>query len=59
MVDGVVWVPTKAPEHGLFERLALTAGDLVRVSPGFAAVDTDGDRPDVMTYPDVTEGVGG
>jgi NADH-quinone oxidoreductase subunit G len=57
MVDGVVWVPARAPGHGLFEHLAVTAGDLVHVSPGGVVQPTG--RPDVMTYPGVTEGVGG
>jgi NADH-quinone oxidoreductase subunit G len=59
MVDDVVWVPTRAPGHGLFEQLALTAGDVVRISPGGATVATSSDSPQVMTYPGVTEGVGG
>jgi NADH-quinone oxidoreductase subunit G len=59
MVDDVVWVPTRAPGHGLFERLALTAGDVVRISPGGATMATSSDLPLVMTYPGVTEGVGG
>jgi NADH-quinone oxidoreductase subunit G len=57
MMDGVVWVPTRAPEHSLFEHLAVTAGDLVRIAPGGVAHVAD--QPDVMTYPGVTEGVGG
>ncbi|MET1006345.1 MAG: NADH-quinone oxidoreductase subunit G, partial [Propionibacteriaceae bacterium] len=57
MVDGVVWVPTRAPQHELFSTLALTAGDVVQVNPGGLARQSD--RPDVMTYPGVTEGVGG
>jgi NADH-quinone oxidoreductase subunit G len=57
MVDGVVWVPTRAPEHGVFEHLALTAGDVVQLSPTSFA--TARDQPSVMTYPEVTEGVGG
>jgi hypothetical protein len=59
MVDDVVWVPTRAPGHGLFEQLALTAGDVVRISPGGATLKTSSDSPQVMTYPGVTEGVGG
>ncbi len=57
MVDGVVWVPTRSPELGLFEHLAVTAGDVIRIDAG--AIPHVSDQPDVMTYPGVTEGVGG
>ncbi|HEX8508542.1 MAG TPA: NADH-quinone oxidoreductase subunit G [Propionibacteriaceae bacterium] len=56
MVDGVVWVPTLAPEHGLFETLAVAPGDVVHIGPGSVS---GANQPDVMTYPGVTEGVGG
>ncbi|HYP43899.1 MAG TPA: NADH-quinone oxidoreductase subunit G [Propionibacteriaceae bacterium] len=56
MMDGVVWVPTRAPEHGVFEYLAVTAGDPVHIGPGSSAVDQHANQ---MTYPAVTEGVGG
>jgi NADH-quinone oxidoreductase subunit G len=56
MVDGVVWVPTRAPEHGVYEALAATAGDQLHIAPGSLS---GAQHPDVMTYPEVTEGVGG
>ena len=56
MMDGVVWLPTRAPGHEVFEHLAVTAGDVVQVNPGNLAHRHD--RPAVMTYPEVTEGVG-
>jgi NADH-quinone oxidoreductase subunit G len=34
MVDGVVWLPSRAPGLGVPQHLAATAGDLVTVSPG-------------------------
>jgi NADH-quinone oxidoreductase subunit G len=33
MVDGVVWLPTRAPGYGIQEHLAATAGDLVTIGP--------------------------
>ncbi len=33
MVDGVVWVPTRATGHGLGDNLAAGAGDWVRIGP--------------------------
>jgi NADH-quinone oxidoreductase subunit G len=33
MVDGVVWVPAKAPLLGVADYLAAAPGDLVRISP--------------------------
>ena len=33
MVDGVVWLPSRAPGLGIPQHLAATAGDLVTVSP--------------------------
>jgi NADH-quinone oxidoreductase subunit G len=33
MVDGVVWLPSRAPGVGIPQHLAATAGDLVTVSP--------------------------
>jgi NADH-quinone oxidoreductase subunit G len=56
MMDGVVWLPTRAPGHEVFEHLAVTAGDVVQVNPGNLAHRHD--QPAVMTYPEVTEGVG-
>ena len=32
MVDGVVWVPTRAPRLSVSEQLAAGAGDLVTIS---------------------------
>jgi NADH-quinone oxidoreductase subunit G len=34
MVDGVVWLPGRAPGLGIPQHLAATAGDLVTISPG-------------------------
>jgi NADH-quinone oxidoreductase subunit G len=34
MVDGVVWLPTRAPGQGIPQHLAATAGDLVTIGPG-------------------------
>jgi NADH-quinone oxidoreductase subunit G len=34
MVDGVVWLPSRAPGLGVPQHLAATAGDLVTLSPG-------------------------
>jgi NADH-quinone oxidoreductase subunit G len=34
MVDGVVWLPSRAPGLGIPQHLAATAGDLVTISPG-------------------------
>jgi NADH-quinone oxidoreductase subunit G len=33
MVDGVVWVPAKAPRQGVAEHLGVVPGELVRVRP--------------------------
>jgi NADH-quinone oxidoreductase subunit G len=33
MVDGVVWLPSRAPGHGIPQHLAATAGDLVTIGP--------------------------
>jgi NADH-quinone oxidoreductase subunit G len=33
MVDGVVWLPTRAPGLGISQHLAATAGDLVWIGP--------------------------
>ena len=33
MVDGVVWLPAKAPRQGIAEHLGVVAGELVRVRP--------------------------
>jgi NADH-quinone oxidoreductase subunit G len=57
MLDGVVWVPTRSPQLSVHETLAATAGDLVQINPGNLP-DLE-DSADVMTYPEVTEGVGG
>ena len=34
MVDGVVWLPSRAPGNGISRHLAATAGDLVTIGPG-------------------------
>jgi NADH-quinone oxidoreductase subunit G len=34
MVDGVVWLPSRAPGQGVPQHLAATAGDLVTIGPG-------------------------
>jgi hypothetical protein len=34
MVDGVVWLPSRAPGKGIPQHLAATAGDLVTIGPG-------------------------
>ena len=34
MVDGVVWLPSRAPGHGIPQNLAASAGDLVTIAPG-------------------------
>jgi NADH-quinone oxidoreductase subunit G len=34
MVDGVVWLPSRAPGNGIPQHLAATAGDLVTIGPG-------------------------
>jgi NADH-quinone oxidoreductase subunit G len=34
MVDGVVWLPSRAPGLGIPQHLAATAGDLVTIGPG-------------------------
>ena len=39
MVDGVVWLPSRAPGLGIPQHLAATAGDLVTVSPGDEIAD--------------------
>ncbi len=39
MVDGVVWLPSRAPSMGIPQHLAATAGDLVTVSPGDEIAD--------------------
>jgi NADH-quinone oxidoreductase subunit G len=57
MIDGVVWVPTRASQHVVSEHLAVASGDLVKINPG--AVPDVAAQPDTMTYPAVTEGVGG
>jgi NADH-quinone oxidoreductase subunit G len=33
MVDGVVWLPSRAPGQGIPQHLAATAGDLVTIGP--------------------------
>jgi len=33
MVDGVVWLPARAPGLGIPQHLAATAGDLVTIGP--------------------------
>jgi NADH-quinone oxidoreductase subunit G len=33
MVDGVVWLPARAPGQGIPQHLAATAGDLVTIEP--------------------------
>jgi NADH-quinone oxidoreductase subunit G len=33
MVDGVVWLPSRAPDLGIPQHLAATAGDLVTIGP--------------------------
>ena len=40
LVDGVVWVPTKAPRHAVAEHLAAGAGDWVTIAPADAPVQT-------------------
>ena len=37
MVDGVVWLPARAPGHAVAAHLASSAGDLVTISPGALA----------------------
>ena len=39
MVDGVVWLPGRAPGLGIPQHLAATAGDLVTISPGDEIAD--------------------
>jgi NADH-quinone oxidoreductase subunit G len=39
MVDGVVWLPSRAPGLGIPQHLAATAGDLVTISPGDEIAD--------------------
>ena len=39
MIDGVVWLPGRAPGLGIPQHLAVTAGDLVTIGP--AAVEDD------------------
>jgi NADH-quinone oxidoreductase subunit G len=39
MVDGVVWLPAKAPGHAVAAHLASSAGELVTISPGALASD--------------------
>jgi hypothetical protein len=34
MVDGVVWLPSRAPGLGIPKHLAASAGDLVTIGPG-------------------------
>jgi NADH-quinone oxidoreductase subunit G len=34
MVDGVVWLPSRAPGNGIPQHLAATVGDLVTIGPG-------------------------
>ena len=34
MIDGVVWLPSRAPGNGISRHLAATAGDLVTIGPG-------------------------
>jgi hypothetical protein len=34
MVDGVVWLPSRAPGLGIPQHLAASAGDLVTIGPG-------------------------
>jgi NADH-quinone oxidoreductase subunit G len=34
MSEGVIWVPTRAPQLAVSEHLAASAGDLVRIGPG-------------------------
>jgi len=34
MVDGVVWLPSRAPGYGIPRNLAASAGDLVTIGPG-------------------------
>ena len=34
MIDGVVWLPSRAPGLGIPQHLAATAGDLVTIGPG-------------------------
>jgi NADH-quinone oxidoreductase subunit G len=41
MVDGVVWLPSRAPGLGIPQHLAATAGDLVTISPGDAIADVE------------------
>jgi NADH-quinone oxidoreductase subunit G len=41
MVDGVVWVPTKAPRKSVAQHLAAAAGDLVRIAAPQAAAATE------------------
>jgi NADH-quinone oxidoreductase subunit G len=39
LVDGVVWLPAKAPGHAVAAHLASSAGDLVTISPGALATN--------------------
>jgi NADH-quinone oxidoreductase subunit G len=39
MVDGVVWLPSRAPGLGIPQHLAATAGDLVTITPGDEIAD--------------------
>lgn len=43
MVDGVVWLPSRAPGLGVPQRLAASAGDLVTIGPAaeLAIVEDD------------------
>jgi NADH-quinone oxidoreductase subunit G len=43
MVQGVVWVPTRAPGLGIAERLAVGAGEPVRIAAGALSADSPGE----------------
>jgi NADH-quinone oxidoreductase subunit G len=43
MVDGVVWVPSRAPGLGIPQHLAASAGDLVTIGPRAELADEDDD----------------
>ncbi len=66
MVDGVVWLPSRAPGQGIPQHLAASAGDLVTIAPATETIiayhDTvddvtgDVDTPDVDTADDDAAG---
>jgi NADH-quinone oxidoreductase subunit G len=54
MIDGVVWLPSRAPGQGIPQHLAASAGDLVTIGPATEAVISYDDTVDDVTADDVT-----